>query len=494
MKMKNIVTAAFAVLSISVSAWAGDIAEIRPINDSRTDAFGGVNINEQLKAGQSFQFVVRLASRNYDEPAIWEPVYQGAGSTAVSQLFLPKMGLVISGKLRYADLISWGANTTSGAVFTDLVFEYKVQPGDFAQPVCLALKDSTALSPIRADATGSGEQRYFMKNVVGYDPAGTMFKFLDKNGNECVFCYMEMGDSRVGALTDDWPQGEQNIDIDLCGNKNHFMVKSIDFDDKTESDDEGTFWRIVGAGDTATKSATPTIVTIGVSDTNAAPTSSTRLYVWSDNEDAITLEAMESKGAKKMTLHPPMADGTKPAAGKDVWVYAFDLVTGQKTYEFTLYGNETGENKEANIILSGSPDYVYNSASTLVTNFLVSPLPVKCGPKPPPSIRVTWVETGAAGVYPKSGDAITVFTNSLDEITDQGYQIAIDVKNGTFEQDVTLNLKARMAVDGNTDYDYVYTNSLIGTKFEYPGDIPDSFVTPPRETNVTIRAGEVSKR
>ncbi len=492
MKMKNIVTAAFAVLSMSVSAWAGDIAEIRPFVDPRQvidSVTGEVDINEQLKAGQSFQFVMRLASRSVEEPAIWEPVYQGVGSTAVSQLFLPKVGLVISGTLRYADLISWGQNTTSGAVFTDLIFEYKVQPGDFAQPVCLALKDSTVLSPIRADATGSGEQRYFMKNVVGYDPAGTMFKFLDKNGNECVFCYMEMGEDRVSKLYSKWPQGVQNMDLDLAGNKNHFMVKSIDFDDKTEGG--GAFWRVVGEGDTATESATPTIVTIGVSDTNAAPTSSTRLYVWSDNEEAITLE--KAKGATPMTLYPPMADGTKGAA-KDVWVYTFDLITGQKTYEFMLHGTEDGENKTANIILSGTPGYVYNSAGNLVTNFLVSPLPVKCGPKPPPSVKVTWVETGSAGVYPKAGDAITVFTNSLDEITDQGYQIAIDVKNGAFEQDVTLNLKARMAVDGNTDYDYVYTNSLIGTKFEDPGDIPDSFVTPPRETKVIIRAGEVSKR
>ena len=243
MKMKNLAIAFTLALGTFAAPHAaqadGDIAEIRPYLDERA------NVDEELVSGQKFQFVVRLAARDQMEPATWEPIYLGA-SEALKWMYMPKLGIVVSGKMRYADLVSWAPNEKQGSRFTDLIFEYQVQPGDFARPVMLALKGSTELKPIvPSEQTPGGSQTYFLKNVDGIDPASPLFRFCDDLGNVCSFSYRE----DVTELASFWPEGEQNRDADLAGSKNHYMVKSIDFDDKN---DELGFWRVVTAGETTT--------------------------------------------------------------------------------------------------------------------------------------------------------------------------------------------------------------------------------------------------
>ena len=146
-------------------------------------------------------------------------------------------------------------------------------------------------------------------------------------------------------------------------------------------------------------------MTIGLYDTNSAPTSSSTLYLWSDDETAVSLaQANKLDGTmkvQKLTLRIPHATGPGYTT-EDRWVCSFPLVTGKKTYSFALQG--VTEGKTANIILSGSNDYLYDSTEMVVTNFLVSPLAVKCGKKPAPRLTVTCPSCPHACILPGVSD------------------------------------------------------------------------------------------
>ena len=496
MKMKKLMTSAFmamAALAAPVAALAGDIVEIKPYLDTRETP------DDQLVAGQSFTFLVRLASRSQetDEISAWNltPTFNPSGwdpekwSEFMRQLNPPKMGIVVSGKLRDAEYVT--SMPQKDGRFTDLIFEYKVQAGDFAQPVYLALKGSTETKPIIPGMeTAGSEQTYFVRNVKGIDPASEAFEFRDSFNQVAEFSYRA---DESDIYYSYWPDPNSPVhDTDFT--KAHYCVRSIDFDDRLEEDAEDgkTYWRVVSAGATQTRLTAPTVVTLGLYDTNAAPTASTKLYVWSDDESAVTLE--KAKGARQLPLYVPNPDGSKPAATVLKWVYSFDLVTGTRDYSFDVYGNPAGEGKTANLILSGSAGYLYDSTSQVVTNFLVSPLAVKCGKKPAPSVKVTWETSGAGGIYPGTGlppETVTAFTDKIDEIYDKGYKLSVKLSE-KFGVATTLRLKA--LIGDSTDEKFVYTNALVGTAVGDPGVTPDSFTTPPSDVEIAFGPDDLEKK
>ena len=102
MKKYILALAALAVTTFGAFAepLACDIYSITPITDT----------SSLLVAGDIVAFRVRLLARNVDNlevaPSAWQRVYLGIGSPELEDLQNPpKIGIVVSGHLRYADII-----------------------------------------------------------------------------------------------------------------------------------------------------------------------------------------------------------------------------------------------------------------------------------------------------------------------------------------------------------------------------------------------------
>ena len=478
MKMKNLV--AYAMLALGAvaapfAAMAGDIFDLIPLSGSCTP-------DNALKSGQKFQFILRLLARDYgaDQPGEWGIVHVAVGSKELDDiLYPPKIGIVISGQMRYAEIISHGPNPEKGSLYTDLYCEYKVEPGDFALPVKLALKGSTPGQPLVPGIdTEDAAEGYFVQNIAGIDPASPKWQFMSVDvtagtpaTNVCEFtwCTEEIKQAVKGR----WPSGRTPVtDIDLS--KASFYVKSIDFDgDNAAYPSETPYWRTVHETTTETVPS-PTIETIGISSTNAAPTESTKFYVWSEDE---SVAYMDGANVKTRTLHPT-ADGVLEVSRK---VYEFDLVTGVQKYPIVFRGAEGAHGKSTTLVLSATPDYSRNYAKTaLVTNYLYRPVFVD--EPPAPNIKVSWDSAGTQTLYPET---VAAFTNDLSEISDQGIPLYVTVSE-SFGIETKLHLKAKIADDEGNDWSFVFTNALVGTLSRER----QSFTVPPAETNITFSATE----
>ena len=482
MKMKNLVKTfvlAFGTLASALAVEAGDIFSIEPVS-------GSCEPSSALKSGQKLQFMMRLLARDWeaDAPGAWEIVHMGLGSAALDDaMFPPKVGIVVSGQLRFAELYDIGPNTEKGAIYTDLMLEYTVQPGDFALPVNLALAGSTAAKPLipNIDEIGAASG-YYIANVVGAD-VNPKWKFqsiddytTSKTTNTCDFTWttVNANDLKVAGKL----PGNKLPTVDADLSKASFYVKSIDFDDDNpnyDPEDAGTYWRTVHENTTETVPA-PTIETIGISSEASAPTESVRLYVWAEDEN---VAFMDGANVTKMTLHLPPNGATTGQRN----VYVFDLVTGVEKYPVKFKGKTRGLSTK--LILSATPDYQYNKASgALVTSFLSRPVFVDEPPKP--NIKIGWDPEGQTTLYP---DVVTAFSNDWSEVAEQGIPLYV-IPSEAFETDTTMHLRAKIARDEVTDYAYVFTNKLIGT---LSGE-RQSYTTPQVETNITFRAGDKSAK
>jgi hypothetical protein len=475
--MKKFIAACAVATLASLSAAADTVTnhvagifDIYPITESTT-------ANTALKSGQKFQFMVRLVSPNYDDatPVAWAPYFVGAGSEELAKLRPPQIGIVVSGQLRYADIKSWSANSDKGAAYTDLICEYAVEPGDFALPVKLALSSSTTLNPKipYVDDTGL-DSKYYVANVRDHDPLSALWEFqahVTEGENTtiyvCDFKYCSTEEVWANAkAAPGWPSSKQPVlDIDLT--KASFYVKSIDFDDNVDAEEEG-YWRVVHEGTTST-TYHPTIETIGTADTNSAPTTSVKLYVWAEDESVVK---MTGSGVTEKTLHLP-PDGQTTDTRQ---VYEFDLVTGVTSYPIQFRGVTRG--KTTKLILSATPDYQYlQDDKTLVTNYLSRV--VACDEPPAPS--VTFSFDGEGGNI----EDVTAATNATRDISSKAAVPVYVTLSEAFGESVTINIKAQITGDDTTD---VFEKKYIGVNTKN-----DQFTVPPQETNLTFTSTEKIK-
>ena len=120
--------------------------------------------NDLLRVGETLAFKVRLLNYNTNTPCTstggmnnpWAFRLRTGADPAFAQANQPKMGLWISGHKRYASLVSIKLADT---YYTDLVFEYKVQSGDFALPVKFCDASGTT------ELANSEGQQYLLENV-----------------------------------------------------------------------------------------------------------------------------------------------------------------------------------------------------------------------------------------------------------------------------------------------------------------------------------------
>ena len=453
MKLKHLastmmmVLAAFAAVP-SARATTGDIFEIRPISGSCTAETAMSAEGDKSK----FSFVVRMLARDWDAttwpplqttPTSWALTHIGLGSEMYDAQYYPfQIGIIVSGRLRFAD-VEVVVNDTVGTngAYTDLICSYKVQPGDLALPVRLALAGSTEANPIAAGSTDADGEYYF-RNSDKWT--------LTKVGDTSVranFRYCPPATALQAA--DDWQlaTGYTPVtDIDLY--KASFYVKSIRLG---ASADDTSVWS-VGQG----ASAKFTVTTIGT------PTEGITLYAWAEKEDAFKVS-----GNNESIMLPDSTTETRS-------IYELNISPGKTDYTIPVKGVAQG--KDGVLILSPTKGAAFNAAGAFYTNYLYRA--VTCVEPPPPSISFTF-----------DGDKVaylaTASTNDVADINDDGIKVTVTLSE-PFGKSADIQIKAGLVDDPFEDV-FAKTN-LVGVAVGSNAQFPKI----PVVTNITMSATDTT--
>ncbi len=252
----------------------------------------------------------------------------------------PKIGVWVSGSLRFADL-TLAKNEKDPNHLTDVNFTYKVQPGDLAVPFCLA--DGAGNDPT-LDTSVSG---YYFVNLA-QDASDTTnpwtIRTLD-NGDYADFTIYE-GSLPSGIDPTEVPKVADTrlFDANIC-------IRTFGF---SESDTgiEG-IWRTVPQGRTK--------LIDGAIEIPGGASEDMTLYVWVDPEDT---------GA--VTLDPTQA-GIETGGDGSVFL-SLSILAGEKSASFRLAG--VAEGGTARIYVSSNKGFLYTSLGDEVLNYLTAT--VKC--------------------------------------------------------------------------------------------------------------------
>jgi len=361
--MKKLLKTLVCALGFAAGRFAradnGDIYEIRPCN-----AFGETinprTIDNPLQSGETFYFRMRLIGRSdADTNDAWQVKYTGTGT---AELYRLQIGLYVTdtpdssgtGPIRWATLVNDPApQQILGTYYTDLIFSYKVQPGEFALPVRLA---ANASSPVTADGTSTA---YYLNPLTQ-----GAWSIETGSGKKCNFWQWS-----PDRIVDPPEAGSPKSDVTLsnCG----FYVKTIDFDANWQvaQTEANPIWRTIHKDSTTPKNGmTPSLAAI------APVAEAVTLYVWSENDDIITVYGGTAtnlpidKAGQKISTH----------VGR-VTIYG-----GQMTGDFMLKA-VGAEGQKATLVLSSTPFYTLDSDGR-ITDYLM--VPVTVGEPLPPTLTV----------------------------------------------------------------------------------------------------------
>ena len=338
----------------------GDVYEIRPCN-AAGETIAPRTIDDPLQSGQTFYFRMRLIGRSdVDINEAWQVKYVGTGTAAVFPL---QIGLYVTdtpggtgtGPIRWATLVNAPApQQINGTYYTDLIFSYTVEPGEFALPIRLA---ADATSPI-TDANSS-TAFYFDPLTIG------AWSIVTDSGKTCNF-WLWQPDRTVQPPETDSPLSDMTLA--KCG----FYVQTIDFDNswqvaQTEAE---PVWRTIHKNSTTPKNGIAPSLTA-----RAAVSQAVTLYVWSEDDSIITVDGGE---AKELATDN---DGSRISThvGK-VTIYG-----GELTGNFTLKA-VGAEGAKTKIVLSSTPYYTISSSTGRVVDYLT--VPVMVGEPLPPTLTV----------------------------------------------------------------------------------------------------------
>ena len=343
---------------------AGDyVFEISPCTSYGTRTSAYTTYDKPMGAGQEIYFSLRLVDETYNQGTHqpWYPDVTSVGSTNVMLASFPlRIGIYVSGKtsagdVRFADLIGWSIDETTG--FTDLFFKYTTQVGDFATPMRLALAD-TAGNPVPAGIE-SGVTYYL-------DPlTKANWQFSNGNGShlhELTWC--DTAEIRMTKESDAvWGN---NRTLEKCG----FYVQTIGFDPVTFSDD---IWRSIYKGSSKAEKAQP--VRLATTVDNAKVTSAVSFYVWSLDESVFRVVSDDTE-----TIYPPNDEGTRGTGIPNTHIGTVTFEGGSLTANFSLWGVEC--TNTAALVMSPYKGYTYATTGQIITNHIETV--VQCtGPQPP---------------------------------------------------------------------------------------------------------------
>ena len=431
----------------NVARGAGDIWSIEPYQDAETVSRDFSTTQTQpLSVGDVFKIKVRLLNRNYlqvvggSEAKPWTFAYVGTpGGEALAQTSLPKLGVWVSGKLKYAELD--GTPTPAGSqnqpdkyFFTDLVFKYTVEPGDLALPIKLA--NPKGDGPIEVNSSISGE--YYLKNGRG---AANLEDWQLKNADGEV-CSLTFTDVVANPpMTPPTP----NTTWDFSNPA--IYIQAIDFDSNYANEEQGV-WREIASGLTSSTPIDPSIVVPG------GNADTIDLYVWTKKSDVAQVVA----GGNVLGV----TDQTD-IFGNSYRVGRIRVPATATSVSFKLLAGETA-GATTDVYLSSTPTNVYNMAEEVLTNFVTRT--VKVVTPPPPFVSVAFAE-GAPSTVAADG-AFASYKTVL--------QVGL---SQTFTSDVKVTLEPTVKNNASADpWKYIGMSQYDNT---------DVYLQ--RETSVTIPAG-----
>ena len=348
-------TAAILALGAPFAASAaanGNIYSIQPLDEAGGYiTSSGYSAENPMRAGEKATFVVRFIKPSQSAPH-WRLSYTGASSELLENALNPlSIGIIVSGKPRSAKLVS--SKLTANGYITDFVFEYVIEPGDFALPIVLANKDGEpASNKVVADPS------YYIM------PGSRDVWRIDDGGSTVAQWWFNADDDGMNMYGD----GNRVRDVSLRDAK--FYVKTIDFDSKFEvsdSDPTRRIWRTVHEGGAVTGGAVPTLELSGV------PTRAASLYVWSEEQSGVRIE-----GGVQMPIH------TSQGVTVTRFVKEIKIEAGKSVYPFEIFG--LAEGNTDTLVLSEFPDFNYWESGQRISDYVT--VKVRCSGPLPRTIQV----------------------------------------------------------------------------------------------------------
>ena len=414
MMKKGLALAGFAALC--ATAQAADIYEIRPCRPSTSGSASFVQadayatLDAPLSAGRDCYFVMRLVRHSVTSPH-WRLVHNDAtwGSPTLDEIMYPlQVGVFVSGKLRWADLVetqfTYASPTGDGYYYTDFIFKYTTKPGDFALPIKLAVEDEFG-NYVPASEAGSASAYVFNRLSTANGDQGK-WQIRDKDNvtgeaNDGNFAELVLASS-VDQLLNQRPWGTRETDFTLkkCG----FFVKTVDFHPEwevaPEYPDPGV-WRSVHEASTKIGYGSAQIVA------DAAVDEAVELYVWSTDESAVRIQG----GFEAIVVTNKVLNSNNEVEDQTtrVQMAKVTIVGGDIYGAFRLYG--VSYPKTATLVLSPYRDFTYDINNDRVVDYIE--VPVMCSEKEAASVyvEINPTEVTADGDLENAKSAVAVYLN-----------------------------------------------------------------------------------
>ena len=429
-----------AILCAAAFARGGDIISIDVLEDFPYSTYNGgktyPNGDNPHSIGETVSIRMRLVNADLGARGTaypWEFISLSSSGGSWS-LMAPKLGLSVGGVQRYATLVSISSPTSgdSGIFFTDLVFEYTVQPGDLAQPLLLMNKDGRP----------AVEGDEYM--IVKPSPASSFYNVTDGSTadtrREAVFSFC--GTYEYNRTIGHYPAADPTADERGTPNTDYTLadsgvfMKTIDFDSQyvdTTFDPNGitNIWRIIHEGSTTpTKYGNPSIVVDAAAQFEGKGYAT--MWVWTENDAILT----------------PVGN-TQTYNGHQALPITISKDDEQKSFFLRATGLE---GQGAWVHMSSAPTNIYGTAGELITKTVRRY--VRIGARLKPSVSVTF-----------NGNSWTQATATKDYMEDDyPVEMAITLSE-PFTEDVTVKLTPvlKNGEEGSKTNIDVYVNHVIAT-------------------------------
>ena len=465
MRMTKLLKAAAVAAGIAFGATAGygaadgDIYEIRPCTAEGAERTAWATKDSPLPAGSDAYFLIRLQKRDATK-SVWYIDYDGVGSKEIYEALYPmQIGVYISGKLEYAtltDIKQCAANSN----YTDLIFKYHVEVGDFALPAIVAVDSSG--SPAPANNTDSAGAYYLNPNRYGSDN----WVIRNSDGDDCNFW---IGPSRPGLGVKPSSSPMWDYDLSQCG----IYVQTVGFDSDWETpatETEAGIWRTVHQDSKIAVGPVRLEATSAISDT-------VTMHVWSDNEAAVKIA-----GGRPVHMQVGYEDDGITPRYQDFQVADVTITGGQVYGNFSIFG--VAENGEANLVLSAWDHYRFPDGLARADDYLT--VPVKCIEPMPVSIVVerddatVIAPTAVDEAYLTAVTRLTVYatqapTNDVHVTIQPSFQadagktnwgdyLRFSTSNDSVETLPPANAPTVVLEKGRTEKKYIYVYALRAEK------------------------------
>ena len=448
--LEGLASAAFAAAAFAATAVmpvrAGDIYSIEPVWGDEMSYRTSTDdcSSNPLTRGEQATFIFRLydsgvqvdpTARNASRS--WKLKYKGTGSVTLAELSgaTPKIGVYVSGTLKYADIVdvspTQGGGGTYALNFTDIKCRYTVQGGDIALPLTLA--DAAGQEVGAEDSSAS----YYFLNTYNW------WAIEDDDGNAVTLSF---GQENVTGLSGK-PQAKRNYS--LASIDDSIYIRAVDFDDLYDTSSTPVYWRRVYEGMTATTTDRPSVYVPGGNATNETTT----LYLWVEDTNCVRLVDATLKYTGTVKRGGTNVDLEFP-------VQRITLERAQTNLTFLLQGVTAGTS--AQVFLAATPGYRLNATGDIITNFVTRT--VYCETAPDPFISITFAkdeteaEVQATTNYQKS--AVTMYVKLSKPYTSD---LLVDL-NPTVVGDATFDVFANNVIGispKDNNYNSTFTYSTI---------------------------------